>query len=72
MWVWMNNYNNQILYIITLITLKFFFLIYYYESIRDSAINNNDNNFVTWILLKVNFKSLCLFNYQKEILLYPL
>ena len=42
------------------------------QSSRDSAISNNDNNFVTWILLKVNFKSLFLFNYQKEILLYPL
>jgi len=42
------------------------------QSSRDNAINNNDNNFVTWILLKVIFKSLCLFNYQKEILLYPL
>jgi len=41
------------------------------QSSRDIAINNN-NNFVIWILLKVIFKSLCLFNYQKEILLYPL
>jgi len=28
------------------------------QSNRDGTINNNDNNFVTWILLKVIFKSL--------------
>ena len=42
------------------------------QSRRDSAININDNNLVTRILLKVIFKSLCLFSYQNEILLYPL
>ena len=32
----------------------------------------NLNNTVLEARKKVNFKSLCLFNYQKEILLYPL
>ena len=40
------------------------------QSSSDSAINNNDDNFVTLILLKVKFKLYISFNYQKEIQIY--